>query len=183
MARTIPDKEPTTFVAGETVKWYRNFSDFPVAEGWTLTYSFTGPAKMDLDSSAITASVANGRWEIVVPTTTTTTLIPGPYNWEAFVELSGERYVAAAGVVVVMVNVSSVTAMQNRAEVELAIVDAAIAGRLTADTESFQINGRAVSKTPLADLLKIRGFLREEVRRQRSGNAFETVRVSFARAN
>jgi hypothetical protein len=38
----IPDIEPTSFIAGDTVKWTRDLSaDYPVGT-WTLTYYFRG---------------------------------------------------------------------------------------------------------------------------------------------
>jgi hypothetical protein len=182
LSATIPDKEPASFVSGDTVKWYRTFADYPVADGWVLTYAFNGLSKLEL-SAEVTAAADNSRWEIVIPIATTALLLPGTYTWAAYVALAGERYRAARGVTQVHADVSALSAIQNRAELELRIIDAAIAGRLTADTESYQINGRAVSLTPIAQLLKIRGYLREEVRRQRGGNAFETVGVTFARVD
>lgn len=48
----------------------------------------------------------------------------------------------------------------------LAVVEAAIQGRLTADIQAYQIAGRSVSKIPIAELRTIRGELKAAIWRQ-----------------
>ena len=49
------------------------------------------------------------------------------------------------------------------------MLDAAIEGRLTTDMEQFTIRGRAVTRIPMPDLMKLRGQYRALVRRQMQG--------------
>jgi hypothetical protein len=51
-------------------------------------------------------------------------------------------------------------------ETTLAVVEAAIAGRLTNDIQSYQIAGRAVNKIPIEELRKIRGQLKNAIWQQ-----------------
>jgi hypothetical protein len=68
----------------------------------------------------------------------TAPLLPGTYQWAAFVTKAGERYTADEGVLVVERNLSTAAAGDalSHAEKVLPIIEAAIAGRLTADIES-----------------------------------------------
>lgn len=163
-------------MVGDTLKWYRTFSDYPVSEGWVLTYAFRGPGELNL-SSEVTDD--DNQFVIVVPAATSALLPAGVYEWVAYVTLAGERYTAAAGSVVVEENLVAVGPFESEAVKQLRIVEAAIEGRLTADTESFAINGRSVNKTPIETLYKIRNKLRWEVYGERSGSMSMPVRVGF----
>lgn len=63
----IPDKEPTSFICGDTVKWNRkDLSSHYPADAWTLTYNFRGPTIYDVTAAA------NGRdFAITIPATDT----------------------------------------------------------------------------------------------------------------
>jgi hypothetical protein len=65
-------------------------------------------------------------------------------------------------------------------EKTLAIVEAALSGRLTSDIESYQIAGRAVNKIPIQELKKLRGELRAAVwRQQNPGQLGVAYKVQF----
>jgi hypothetical protein len=177
LAPTIPEIEPTSFVVGDTLKWYRTFSDYPASEGWVLTYSFRGADALDLNATHITND--GTRYVIVVPAATTALLQPGVFTWTAYATLAGERYTAATGTAVVQADLATAEPRESDAVRQLAIVEAAIEGRLTADTESFQINGKSVNKTPIETLYKIRDKLRWEVYGERNGSLSMPVKVTF----
>jgi len=65
-------------------------------------------------------------------------------------------------------------------EKTLAVVEAALSGRLTADIQSYQIAGRAVNKIPIAELKQLRGELRAAVwRQQNPGKLGVAYKVQF----
>src|SRR5262249_44312146 len=69
-------------------------------------------------------------------------------------------------------------------EQTLAVVEAAIAGRLTSDIQAYQIAGRSVSKIPIEDLRRIRGELKAAIWRIKNpGRLGESYKVSFPLEN
>ena len=90
----------------------------------------------------------------------------GTCRWvERVTHGDGRLLDVASGSVVVTADLAAARAgdLQSWEEKTLAIVEAALAGRLTSDIESYQILGRAVSKIPAKDLLRLRGELRATV--------------------
>lgn len=176
---------PSSFAAGTTVKYTRNYSDFPASDGWALTLAIRGAAVRDY-----TAAVVNGSHVFTLPATGgtgTDGLTPGDYVWEERASKAGEVYVpkGARGDVRILANTATAIAgeLQSKAEKDLAVVDAKINGRLTADLEQYQIAGRAVTKIPIKELYQIRTKLRNEIRAFRSKGQFVTpVRSVMKRA-
>ena len=60
-----------------------------------------------------------------------------------------------------------------------AAIKDAIEGRITTDTQSFAINGRAVSQIPIEELLRLKGLYAAAVRRERTGKIGPSVSVRF----
>jgi len=61
------------------------------------------------------------------------------------------------------VSTASAGAFISHVERTIAVIEAALEGRLTADLESYQIAGRTVAKIPVAELLKFRGYYRSKL--------------------
>jgi hypothetical protein len=79
-------------------------------------------------------------------------------------------------------NVSSAAAgvFNTWEERTLAVVEAAISGRLTSDIQTYQIAGRSVSKIPILELRQIRGELRAAIWRQNNpGQLGVPYKVTF----
>lgn len=148
---SIPVCEPVELRAGDSWNWNRTVTDYSAADGWTLTYSIIGPSVLHLDSNSITADGAG--WQVRVVRTRTEPLQPGRYDWYAFVSDADERYEIGRGSLSVTQNVAAMgDGRKSFARRQLEVVEAAMEGRLTADIESYAINGRAVSKIPYAQL-------------------------------
>lgn len=64
------------------------------------------------------------------------------------------------------VSVAAAGAFNSWEERTLAVIEAALSGRLTSDIQSYQIAGRSVTKIPVVELLQIRGNLRAVIWRQ-----------------
>lgn len=67
---------------------------------------------------------------------------------------------------------------RSQAEIALAAIDAVLAKRATLDQERYRINNRELYRTPIADLLKLRGYYAAQVKRE---NACKAGRSKFGR--
>lgn len=180
----VPTSEPEVARAGDTWKWTKSFADYPVSEGWALSYSIRGASVLVDADVTIQANAAD--WSVSVAAAKTAVLLPGTYRWAAFVSKAGERYTADEGILVVEANLSTAAAGDalSHAEKVLSIIEAAIAGRLTADLESYQLNGKAVVKIPILELKRLRKHYRSEIWRQRNGNKLGPSHLTtFSRAS
>jgi hypothetical protein len=65
-------------------------------------------------------------------------------------------------------------AFLTHAEKTLGIIELALIGRLTADLESYQIAGRAVTKIPIRELRELRGWYAAEVARAQNPGTLGT---------
>lgn len=170
---------PTSFAAGTTVRYTRGYSDYPANAGWTATLLLAGAS---LVSAPATASGLN--FVYLLTAAQTAPLAAGNYQWRevVFNAGTGDKFVADFGVVQVLPNIESAGAgdMQTWEEKTLAVVEAALEGRLASDMESYQIAGRAVVKIPAHELMKLRNDLRRAVNaQQRPGTIGPHVRVTF----
>jgi hypothetical protein len=170
---------PKSFAAGETLKYARAHSDFPAADGWALKLYLRGASARDY-----TAAVSGTDHLFTLPTGAdpdvpggTSNIAAGSYVWEEWAEKVGEgSFVAARGTILIRPNLATASAgaLQSAEEKELAIVEAAISGRLTDDMQSYQIAGRAVNMIPIDQLYRIRAQLRQAVAAQRHKGRIET---------
>jgi hypothetical protein len=189
MPPIIPDVVPDHFPAGTTVKFTRNLDGFQPSEGWGYTIYLNGLTQKFNKA----ATVLNGIFQIEFVPADTASLNPGPYRYaERLVNdgsvdatLTGNTYDITGDELVINLepNVGSAAAgtFNTWEERMLAIVEAAIGGRLTADIQTYQIAGRSVSKIPIAELRQIRGELRAAIWRQNHpGQLGIPYRVAFA---
>lgn len=137
-----------------------------MGEGWVLAYAIKGISALDWDASWVTDDGAE--WTVTVPATATRDLGEGVYEWAAAVTLSGARYTVLAGSFHVEPNLELAQAGDRRSHAEktLAVINAALEGRLTADIQFYQIAGRTVSKIQIAELLKLRSHYTAMVYRE-----------------
>jgi hypothetical protein len=56
LAPLVPTCAPSSFLAGDTVKWTRAFAEYPISEGWTANLSLLGVGKLD----AVATTAADG---------------------------------------------------------------------------------------------------------------------------
>lgn len=180
----IPDNiVPLLFTAGQTVKFTREFGDFSNAD-WDYKIYFNGASAVFNAAGVVTDGV-NG-WLI----TLTPTLLNVPAGIYRYAERltnadsppTGDVYTVGEGVAEIGIDPSTAAAGAYLTywEKTLAIVEAAITGTLTANLQSYQIAGRAVSKIPPDQLLRIRGYAKAAIRAKAKPNRIgEPVRVEF----
>lgn len=183
MAPTVLWGEPTRVRAGDTWLWKQTFPDYPVAEGWTPKYVIRGIDALPWSASYAVSS--GEEWTITIPASSTDPLGAGTYEWALLLTGSGayagREHTVASGVLEVMPDLETAVAgeRQSHAERTLAILDAAIEGRLTDDLQHYIINGRQITKIPIRDLVHLRGVYKAIVYRQRFRRLDVPVEVSL----
>lgn len=184
MAPTIPQGEPATVTAGDTWQWNKNFSDYAPTDGsgtWTLSYAIVGAGAIKWDATYAVAS--GGGWVVTIPASATEGLAAGAYRWSAILTggsgYANQRATPESGVFTVTANPALLIAGDTLsfAEKNLAVVEAALTGRLTADMQSYSIGGRAVVSIPIAELYAMRTKLQHEVYRERNPGRSNPVRL------
>lgn len=178
MAPTIPSVEPTIFRAGETVEWTKIVQDYPNTDGYALVYSFSGPSAL---ASITATNVADGSYSVSIPATTTSALVAGRYLWAAHAQLAGAVYPVAQGTIFVEAKLLG-TALTTHAERTLAVIEAALEGRLTSDMESYTIGTRQVTKIAAMELRNLRTQYKWEVWYERNPGKILTRKVAFVPA-
>lgn len=170
---------PEKLTAGTTVKLSITLSSYPADDGWALTLYLAGAKLASWTGAPIGKSFA-----FTLDAATTGTLTPGVYRWELRPSKAGEVYAPEFGSIEVLRNIASALAgdFQSHDERTLAVIEAALEGRLTADLESYQIHGRSVVKIPVLELAKLRAEYAARVELKRGGKLGPTVRMSFTGA-
>lgn len=184
MAATVPTREPKQLNAGDSWSWDRTLSDYSAAAGWALAYHLRGPASLDIGAGAGATWVtgAGDTFSVRVPATGTASLTAGTYRLVGYATKATERVEVFNAVVILRPNFATAgaSAALSHDERTLAILDAAIEGRLPQDLQSYQINGRAVNKIPIKELVELQDLYRARVNRQRRQKRFgRTVEVKL----
>jgi hypothetical protein len=117
------------------------------------------------------AAVASGdAFVVTLSASDTAAYAAGIYQWIERVAKASEKYNAAAGWLEVRPDIATASgnSLQLEAEKLLAVVTAAISGRLTADQQSYTIGNRQVTKIPITELLSLRAMLLRTIAAYRS---------------
>lgn len=180
MGATPLTEVPTRVYAGTTLDLDLSLPSYPADDGWTLTLYYAGK------SVGNKAGTANGSRFSVVLDETETALLAGNYVWRLVVVKSPTTAIAASGVFEVVADISTAAAgdLQTFEEKMLAVIEAALEGRLTSDMEAFSIAGRSVTKIPIKELVELREVYKRAVDAQRNPGRFRPqMRVTFTGAN
>jgi hypothetical protein len=175
MPPIIPDYIPSVFVAGTTVKFTRQLADFPPGQGWNYTIYFNG-ANSIFNKAGV--AQADGSFLVTIDPADTASITPGAYRYAERVTNGSEVYDVVGDELIVTVEPNLATApagaFLTHAEKTLSVIEAALSGRLTADLESYQIAGRAVTKIPIKELRELRGWYAAEVARAQNPGTLGT---------
>lgn len=185
---TVPVGEPAVIQAGSTVVFdvpdvTTELGRFVPSDGWTLTYYLTS-SSAQISAAADIATAGN--WRLTLSATATAALSADgdtveAVAWVAIASQDSESYPVRNGRLTLQPSpLQQTSGATTHAERALSLIEAAIEGRLPTGMESYQVQGRAISKIPIADLYKLRASYRAEVRRQRFGSA-GTMQVVFSR--
>jgi hypothetical protein len=169
---------PERINAGTSVELTLGYPDYPADDGWTLVLYFNGTTANSVTINGADV-VANGKnFDVTITAAKTSTMGTGApadgsgLKWIARVTKGSIIKDADEGDVIVDPDPATAGAYQSQAEKDLAAINAVIAGRITSDLESYQIGGRALTKTPLKNLLVLRSSLEARVNAEKRGGAF-----------
>ena len=174
MTPTTPTGPPVMVTTGDTWGWrVADLSTYPQSDGWALHYRLRGPGTADITPTFQTSGDDAEHWLAEVAASASAAIAAGRYRLYGYVAGSGDyaNRIEPVSDTVVEVLPDPRTAQpgdfQTHAERTLAVIEAALEGRLTSDIESYQIAGRAVNKIPVRDLTRLRGQYASLVARER----------------
>lgn len=159
----------STLVAGDTLNHSVHVGSYAPEEGWALKFRLV-PRFPTGTAIELTALSQPGQWVLQAQAAITAVWVPGEYNWAAWVERLPEKYTVETGILTVLpdprtANVGTDT--RSATEVAFDAVNAMLQGRATDGVQSYEINGRKLSRYSMADLLKLRDRLRVDLARER----------------
>lgn len=157
---------PSEISAGITFGVSLSYPEYAAPE-WGLTLILRGPQAISLDAVregdeftfSASADVTAG-WQ------------PGTYWWQLRAIDSFETVLLEDGQLRVREDLAAGEGAfdgRSHAEKVLEAVEAVIEGRASIDQQSYSINNRSLTRTPLADLLKLRAVYRAQVQAAKAG--------------
>lgn len=160
-----PEGIPRTLTAGSFWAWVRkDLSEYGV--GYTLKYNLTlhGGAT----PVVLTATYSGTTYTVTSTATATADVTAGDYSFTVTMtqDSTGNRVELTHGTVTVAANPADSTVdPREHARKVLASIEAVIEKRATKDQESYAIDNRSLSRTPVAELLALRSQYQNEVER------------------
>jgi len=175
------------FVLGDTMDFNVEVPDYPASEGYTLTYVFiplfSTPTQAAISINAITAD-DGVTYDVQESPAVTATWKAGDYTWARYVSKSGIRHaLTESGQVTFKPDPAQMVQgdeSRTHAKKVLDAIEAVIENRASLDQENYTIAGRSLSRTPIAELEKLRAHYKAEVDaewRVRSGSKAGTKLV------
>ena len=156
---------PEKIGAGLTFDVLLTLTAYP-APDWSVTVYLRGPSAIDLQA------VAEGsQHRIHADATTTASWAAGEYWYTMRATRAGEVVEIETGQVTVVPDMASAGANydgRSQAQIALDAINAVLAKRATLDQERYRINNRELYRTPIADLIKLRTFYVEQVKREKA---------------
>ena len=171
MAAAIPTTEPLSLVAGDTLKFLKDLSDYPPADGWVLGFSAVSNVG---NSVSVNATTSGSSFLVTIPAANTANMAAGEWAWVETVTLSGERYTVASGSLTVTSNIPATTGTSDQrghAKLMLDLIEASLEGRAVDGIDSHSIGGVPINLIPLERLVVLRDRYKAEVMRAEQAEA------------
>jgi len=172
---------PRRIMRGDDVAWSRGdlASAYPTATH-SLNFVLTSAAG-EGQPVEVAGVIEAGTWVLRLTAAITGALKAGSHLWfiVATETASGKIATVDRGEIAVEHGVAEMVDRRSQNERDLEAIDAVIAGRITADVSAYTIDGRSVTRIPLAELRQLRSAL---VRRIRAANGGGAVRVKKMKA-
>jgi hypothetical protein len=179
VATPIPGIEPSTIVAGDSVAWTRTITTY----SGTLSYSLQFFGSTDLPIT-FSATGAGPLYSVALDDSVTATWKPGRYIWTAYIADATDRHTVGGGEMQVLAN-PALAFGATHATRTLAIIEAAIEGRLPRGLETYAIDGQSIAKIGIEALVRLRSIYADWVKNERDqdriNRGLSNPRNSFAR--
>ena len=154
---------PALIVAGQTVKFIREYGDFLPADGWTASAYLTNSA----NSYTVTATDnGDGRHLFTASKATTALYVAGSYKLTIQASTSAEAYIAEVATVQIDPALGSAVDTRTHAKRVLDALEATLEGKATNDQLSYSIRGRSLSRMNPGELLEWRDKYKVEYKRE-----------------
>ena len=163
---------PSEILAGITFRAPLHFVEYP-APAWSLSLILRGPSSIDLAATGdleshifLAQADATAAWE------------PGAYWWQIRATDGVDTAQVGEGNTKVLADISAVQAGydgRSHPQRVLEAIEAVIEQRASLDQESYSINNRSLSRTPISDLLKLRDRYRAEVKSAANAKAGKSL--------
>jgi hypothetical protein len=185
---TSATTEPAKIIAGDTLIWRRSDLNSDYANSaHVLSYK----ARLEGTGATvitITASASGDDYLVSVAAGTTASYSTGVYRWQAYITRTSDsaRVTIDSGTFEVLPNRSASTAdPRSHAKTMLDKIESVLSGRADGDVASYSINGRALTKIGVEELMAWRDRYRaeylREVRAERRDNGQGTGSTVLAR--
>jgi hypothetical protein len=169
---SIISQTPNSLRAGDTAQWLVSVPDYPASAGWTLKYKLINTS----NQYNIVSVASGGEHQINEAAATTAAYVAGDYQFAAYVtNVSNQRFTIGEGAITILPNIAIASSgMDTRTPAKkcLDAMNAAFeAYGSKAYTQEYEIAGRRIKYTSMADFLKARSQVAAEVQRELSANA------------
>lgn len=181
MTAVIPDQVPSTLIAGDTWAFTRSYGDYP-APTWTATLY----AEFNGSQFSAVANALGTTQSFIVLSSASSGYKTGHYKWWVRVTDGTSNYTVESGWFDVKPDPAATGTRDQRSVTRqtLDALECTLLGRASSDQLAMTINGRSLSRIPLAELLTWRDRLRQEVRTEEGANSGtgRNIKVRFSRA-
>jgi len=157
----VATTEPVSIRGGDTLTFSRSLADYP-APTWTLAYSLVNASFRH----TFTAAASGSDHLVTVAASTTATWDAGTYRLVGRVSSGAEVYTVTDIAVAVQASPATLGDTRTHARKCLDAIEAVLENRAAIDQESMAIQGRQLTRTPVAELLKLRSVYKGEVARE-----------------
>lgn len=157
---------PNSIQAGLSLRVIVTAPEFP-ASAWQARAYLRGPSTINL------VAAADGESHLFYQCfADTQDWVSGLYDYSVKVFNERDAFEIERGQVTVVVDralISSTYDARNHEQRVLEAIEAVIEKRATKDQESYTINGRTLTRTPIEELLKLRSHYRAEIAQMKRG--------------
>ncbi|HIJ48269.1 MAG TPA: hypothetical protein HPP72_09705 [Gammaproteobacteria bacterium] len=183
-----PTTAASRIIAGDRTAWKITelSADYPTDE-YTLKYA----ARLESDGSTeieITATGSGDNYLIELESATTAAYSAGTYQWQLYIirDSDSERITITNGSFEVIANRDTNSAdPRSQNKIALDAINAVMSGRASKDQESYSIDGRSLSRTPISDLILLQKHYKNAVAREQNAERIRkglpSNRVIFTR--
>ena len=174
---------PSALVAGDFWSWRVDGIKYTYpSDDYSLSYKLAPRSGGDM--TTIEATADDDGWLVSVSSTTTTALTAGVYVWSLIATRISDnaRKTVCSNLLTVKPDPTVATDSRTIARRHLDAINSVLEGRITKDVENYTIEGRALTRTPLADLHKLRSRYMAEVQaEERAARGQSSIRYKKVR--
>jgi hypothetical protein len=159
----IPTNEPSTIIAGDTIRWLKTLTDYPASQGWLMAYTLINAA----GKITINGTASGDSHLIEASATTSAAWAAGDYDYRAQASKAGDVFTVGQGRITIQPSFAANT-LDNRSQARKALeaVQAYLSNSNNIAAAEYEIQGRKLKRFTLPELWAHRDRLRVEVSKE-----------------